>query len=41
VVLDRGSIAGQFSKEQISLDDLMAKLYLVAQTGKLNSQEGQ
>jgi simple sugar transport system ATP-binding protein len=39
VVLDRGSIAGQFSKEQISLDDLMAKLYLVAQTGKLNSQE--
>jgi simple sugar transport system ATP-binding protein len=39
VVLDRGSIVGQFSKEQISLEDLMARLYLVAQTGKLNNQE--
>lgn len=39
VVLDRGTVAGQFSKEEITLDELMAKLYLVAQTGKLNSQE--
>ena len=37
VVLDRGSIAGQFSKEQISLEDLMAKLYHVAQTGRLDN----
>lgn len=37
VVLDRGSVAGQFSREQISLEDLMAKLYLVAQTGRLNN----
>lgn len=39
VVLDRGSVAGQFSKGEISLDELMAKLYLVAQTGKLNNRE--
>jgi len=37
VVLDRGTIAGQFSKDQISLDELMSRLYRVAQTGKLDN----
>ena len=34
VVLDRGQVKGQFFKEQISLDDLIAKLQHVAQTGR-------
>jgi len=37
VVLDRGTIAGQFSKDQISLDELMTRLYRVAQTGRLDT----
>jgi simple sugar transport system ATP-binding protein len=37
VVLDRGHIAGQFLKKDISLEDLVERLYLVARTGKLNS----
>jgi simple sugar transport system ATP-binding protein len=36
VVLDRGHIAGQFLKKDISLEDLVERLYLVARTGKLN-----
>jgi simple sugar transport system ATP-binding protein len=38
VVLDRGAVAGEFSKEEITLEELMAKLYHVAQTGRLNSE---
>lgn len=34
VVLDRGQVKGQFYKDQISLDDLIAKLHHVAQTGR-------
>jgi len=36
VVLDRGHIAGQFLKKDISLEELVERLYLVARTGKLN-----
>jgi len=36
VILDRGNIAGEFSKEDVSLDDLMSKLYTVARTGKIS-----
>jgi len=36
VILDRGHIAGQFLKKDISLEDLVERLYLVARTGKLN-----
>ena len=36
VVLDRGQIAGQFLKKDISLEELVERLYLVARTGKLN-----
>lgn len=35
VVLDRGRIAGQFAQSEISLDELIERLYRVAQTGKL------
>ncbi len=35
VVLDRGAVAGEFLKEAISLDALIAKLHHVAQTGSL------
>ena len=35
VVLDRGQVKGQFFKDQITLDDLIAKLQHVAQTGRL------
>ncbi len=35
VVLDRGTIAGQFMKNELSLDELIERLQLVAQTGHL------
>ena len=41
VVLDRGAVAGQFSKDQITLDGLLAKLSRVAQTGSLNNEASQ
>lgn len=37
VVLDRGTIAGQFMKNEISLDELVDRLYRVAQTGTLDT----
>lgn len=39
VVLDRGHVAGQFLKEQVTLDELLERLYLVARTGTLNERE--
>jgi len=33
VVLDRGRVAGEFMTADITLDDLMEKMYLVAETG--------
>jgi simple sugar transport system ATP-binding protein len=33
VVLDRGRVAGEFMTANITLDDLMEKMYLVAETG--------
>jgi simple sugar transport system ATP-binding protein len=36
VVLDRGSVAGQFRTKDITLDQLMEKMYRVAQTGSLD-----
>lgn len=38
VVVDRGTIAGQFLKNQITLDELIARLYRVAQTGSLEGK---
>jgi simple sugar transport system ATP-binding protein len=35
VVLDRGMVAGQFMKEELTLDELVDRLYRVAQTGRL------
>jgi simple sugar transport system ATP-binding protein len=35
VVLDRGAVAGQFMKNELSLQELIDRLYRVAQTGKL------
>ncbi len=41
VVLDRGMIAGQFTKADITLEELIDRLYLVARTGRLAAaQEG-
>jgi simple sugar transport system ATP-binding protein len=36
VVLDRGRVAGEFMTSDISLDDLMEKMYRVAETGSLD-----
>ena len=36
VVLDRGRIAGEFFTSDITLDDLMEKMYRVAETGSLD-----
>ena len=36
VVLDRGTIAGEFYTKDIKLDELMDKMYRVAQTGSLD-----
>jgi simple sugar transport system ATP-binding protein len=35
VVLDRGTVAGQFMKDELTLQELIDRLYLVAQTGSL------
>jgi simple sugar transport system ATP-binding protein len=35
VVLDRGRVAGQFMKDELTLEQLIDRLQLVAQTGKL------
>ena len=40
VVVDRGTIAGQFLKSEITLDELIERLYRVAQTGSLNNGGG-
>ncbi len=39
VVLDRGSIAGQFAKDEISLDELIDRLEHVARTGRLTNND--
>jgi simple sugar transport system ATP-binding protein len=36
VVIDRGKVAGEFVTKDISLDDLMDKMYRVAETGVLS-----
>ena len=36
VVLDRGEVAGEFMTEDITLDELMNKMYQVAQTGHMD-----
>jgi hypothetical protein len=35
-VLDRGEVAGDFLTKDITLEDLMDKMYRVAQTGHLD-----
>jgi simple sugar transport system ATP-binding protein len=39
VVLDRGTVAGQFMKGELSLEQLIERLYLVARTGDLKDEE--
>jgi simple sugar transport system ATP-binding protein len=39
VVLDRGTVAGQFMKNELTLQELIDRLYLVAQTGSLDEKE--
>ena len=36
VVLDRGRVAGEFNTDDITLDDLIAKMYRVAETGSFD-----
>ena len=36
IVLDRGTIAGQFMKHEVTLDELIDRLYRVAETGELD-----
>ncbi len=40
VVLDRGMIAGEFKKSDVTLDELIERLYTVARTGKLAQSQG-
>ena len=40
VVLDRGTIAGQYLKNELSLEELIDRLYLVAHTGSLEGETG-
>ena len=40
VVLDRGTIAGQFMKHEVTLDQLIDRLYRVAATGELDKGTG-
>ena len=40
VVLDRGMIAGQFNKADVTLEELIDRLYLVARTGRLGAAQG-
>jgi simple sugar transport system ATP-binding protein len=37
VVLDRGRVAGEFAKEELTVDDLIDRLHRVAATGKLGA----
>ena len=39
VVLDRGNVVGQFWKDEVTLEELVNRLYLVARTGKLNEND--
>jgi simple sugar transport system ATP-binding protein len=39
VVLDRGTVAGQFMKGELTLEQLIDRLYLVAKTGDLGKEE--
>ncbi len=39
VVLDRGTVAGQFMKNELTLDELIDRLYRVAQTGSLEQRD--
>jgi simple sugar transport system ATP-binding protein len=39
VVLDRGTIAGEFMKGELSLEELIERLYLVAKTGDLSNEK--
>ncbi len=41
VVLDRGTIAGQFMKNELTLEQLIERLHHVAETGKLRFGEGE
>ena len=36
VVLDRGQVAGEFRTDEITLDDLMDKMYRIAETGSFD-----
>ena len=38
VVLDRGTVAGQFMKGELTLDQLIDRLYMVAKTGDLGKE---
>jgi simple sugar transport system ATP-binding protein len=40
VVLDRGTVAGQFMKNELTLQQLIDRLYSVAQTGSLETKAG-
>jgi len=37
-VLDRGKVAGVFNKSEISMDELIARLYRVARSGSMEEQ---
>lgn len=40
VVLDRGMVAGEFMKSEVTLEELIERLYTVARTGRYESSNG-
>jgi simple sugar transport system ATP-binding protein len=38
IILDRGKIAGEYSKSEITMDDLIERMYRVARTGQLEEK---
>jgi simple sugar transport system ATP-binding protein len=40
VVLDRGRVAGEFKKADVTLEELIDRLYQVARTGRLDTSRG-
>jgi simple sugar transport system ATP-binding protein len=41
VVIDRGTVAGEFQRGEVTLDELIERLYLVARTGDFDEQRGE
>ena len=39
IVLDRGKVAGNYKKSEITMDELIESMYRVARTGNMKEQK--